>query len=96
MVDTSNFTLDTPVKISIMQSGIYIPELQTYTPLVSYASLDEAISIMNRGIKVDFPQQEKREISEKIEDILLSYQEKKEELRDKYGEVGTNIDKAID
>ncbi len=40
MVDTSKFTLDTPVKISVMTPGIYVPELQTYTPLESYDSID--------------------------------------------------------
>ena len=97
MVDTSNFTLDTPVKISIMTPGFYIPELKTYTPLVSYASIEQVITIMNRGIKVDFPKQEKREISEKIEDILLEYEEKKRSLKEKFGgDVGSNVDKALD
>ena len=96
MIDTSNFTLDTPVKISIMTPGIYIPELTTYTPLISYASIEQVVTIMNRGIKVDFPKQEKREISEKIEDILLEYEEKKRSLKEKYGDVGSNIDKALD
>jgi chromosome segregation ATPase len=96
MVDTSKFDLDTPIKISIMTPGYYIPELQTYTPLKSYASIEEVINIMNRGIAVEFPQQEKKEISEKIEDILLEYEEKKQSLKKKYGEVGSNIDKALE
>lgn len=96
MVDTSKFTLNTPIKISISAPGYYIPELSTYTPLKSYASIEEVITIMNRGIKIEFPQQEKREISEKIEDILLEYEEKKQALKPKYGEVGTNVDKAIE
>lgn len=96
MVDTSKFTLDTPVKISIMTPGIYVPELQTYTPLESYASIDECIAILNRGVEIDFPQQEKNEISEKIEDILFEYEEKKRKIKKNYGEIGTNINKALD
>lgn len=96
MVDVSKFTLDTPIKISIMTPGFYIPELSTYTPLKCYASIEKVITIMNRGIKVEFPQQEKNEISEKIEDILLEYEEKKRALKKTYGDVGTNIDKALE
>lgn len=96
MVDTSKFNLDTPIKISIMTPGFYIPELETYTPLKSYASIEKVITIMNRGIKIDFPQQEKNEISEKIEDFLLEYEEKKRSLKKKYGEVGSNVDKALE
>jgi hypothetical protein len=96
MVDTSKFNLDTPIKISIMTPGFYIPELETYTPLKSYASIEKVITIMNRGIKIDFPQQEKNEISEKIEDFLLEYEEKKRALKKKYGEVGSNVDKALE
>ena len=48
-----------------MNSGIYVPELKTYTPLESYASIDDCISIMNRGIEITFPQQTKNEITEK-------------------------------
>ena len=70
MVDTSKFTYDTPVKIKILQPGLYLPEFSTYTPFESYASIEEVINIMNRGIPVDFPQQSKeREISRKVEEI---------------------------
>lgn len=96
MVDTSKFTLDTPVYIKIPMPGYYIHELSAHTPLMSYASIEEVIAIMNRGIKVEFPKQEKNEISLKIEDILLDYEERKQKLSRKYGEIGTNIDKAID
>ena len=96
MVDTSKFTLDTPVKISVMTPGIYVPELQTYTPLESYASIDECISILNRGIEIEFPQQEKNEITEKIEDILLDYEEKKRMVRKTHGDVGTNVSRALE
>ena len=96
MIDTSNFTLDTPVYISIMTPGYYIPELSTYTPLKVYTKIENVITIMNRGIKVEFPRQEKREISEKIEDILLEYEEKKQKLKKKYGDVGSNVDKALE
>jgi hypothetical protein len=38
MVDVSNMTLSTPVKVIIRgPSGVWIPELSTYTPLESYA-----------------------------------------------------------
>jgi hypothetical protein len=97
MVDTSKFTYDTPVKIKILQPGLYLPEFSTYTPFESYASIEEVINIMNRGIPVDFPQQSKeREISRKVEDLLLDYAEKQEELKKKYGNVGTNIETALD
>lgn len=96
MVDTSKFTLDTPIRISIMTPGYYIPELSTHTPLKTYASIEKVITIMNRGIKIDFPQQEKNEISEKIEDILLDYENRKHELKKQYGEVGSNVDKALE
>lgn len=95
MVDTSNFSLDTPVRIKIMESGIYIPELSTYTPLESFASIDEVIAILNRGVEVKFPDQENREITLFIEDLLLDYQEKKNELSKTYGDIGTNIDSAL-
>ena len=97
MVDTSKFTYDTPIKIKILQPGFYLPEFSTYTPFESYASIEEAINIMNRGIPVEFPQQSKeREISRKVEDLLLDYAEKQEQLKKKFGNVGTNIETALD
>ncbi len=97
MVDTSKFTYDTPIKIKILQPGFYLPEFSTYTPFESYASIEEAINIMNRGIPVEFPQQSKeREISKKVEDLLLDYAEKQEQLKKKFGNVGTNIETALD
>ena len=96
MYDTSKLTLDTPVKIKIMSSGIYVPELKTYTPLESYASIDDCISIMNRGIEITFPQQTKNEITEKIEDILLEYEELRNKVKKTHGDVGTNVSVALD
>lgn len=97
MVDTSKFTYDTPIKIKILQPGLYLPEFSTYTPFESYASIEECINIMNRGIPVDFPQQsEAREISKKVEDLLFEYAEKQNELKKKFGNVGTNIETALD
>ncbi len=97
MIDTSNFTYDTTVKIKILQPGFYLPEFSTYTPFESYASIEEVINIMNRGIPVEFPKQSKeREISKKIEDLLLDYAERQEQLKKKYGNVGTNIETALD
>lgn len=96
MYDTSKLTLDTPVRIKIIESGIYVPELQTYTPLQCYASVDQCIAIMNRGVKIEFLQQTKNEITEKIEDILLDYEEAKKKVRKSYGDVGTNVTKALD
>ena len=95
MYDTSKLTLDTPVKIKIMESGIYVPELTTYTPLECYTSIDNCIAIMNRGVEIEFPQQEKNEITKKIEDILLAYEEAKRQLKKSHGDVGTNIEKAL-
>jgi hypothetical protein len=96
MIDPSTFTLDTTIKIKIMVPGIYIPELKTYTPLECFASIEKIISMLNRGIVVDFPQQKHREISEKIEEILLDYNERQEKLRKQHGYIGTNVEKAID
>lgn len=96
MVDTSNFTLSTPVKISIITPGIYVPELQTYTPLECYTSIEDCISILNRGVKINFPKQEKNEIYEKIEDILLEYEEKRKIALRKTGTIGASAEKAID
>lgn len=96
MYDTSKLTLDTPVKVKIMESGIYVPELSTYTPLECYTSIDNCIAIMNRGVEIEFPQQEKNEITQKIEDILLDYEEAKNKLKKSHGDVGTNIEKALD
>jgi ribosomal protein RSM22 (predicted rRNA methylase) len=96
MYDTSKLTLDTPVKIKIMNSGIYVPELKTYTPLESYASIDDCISIMNRGIEITFPQQTKNEITEKIEDILLEYEELRNKVKKTHGDVGTSVSVALD
>ena len=96
MYDTSKMTLDTPVKIKIMSSGIYIPELHTYTPLESYAKVDDCIAIMNRGIEITFPQQEKNEITEKIEDIILEYEEMRNKVKKTHGDVGTNMSVALD
>ena len=97
MVDTSKFTYDTPVKIKIVQSGIYLPEFSTYTPFESYASIEEVINIINRGITVEFPQQSKeQEISKKIEDLLFEYAERQEQLKKKFGNVGTDIETALD
>ena len=97
MIDTSNYTYDTPVKIKILQPGLYLPEFSTYTPFESYASIEEVINIINRGIPVEFPKQSKeREISKKVEDLLFEYAEKQEQLKKKFGSVGTNIETAID
>ena len=97
MIDTSKFTYDTPVKIKILQPGIYLPEFSTYTPFESYASIEEVINIINRGITVEFPQQSKeQEISKKIEDLLFEYAEKQDQLKKKFGNVGTDIETALD
>lgn len=97
MIDTSNFTLDTSVKIKIMVPGYYIQELKSYTPLESYATIENVISILNRGINIEFPQQGKeQEISKKIEEFLLKYVETQNKLKEKHGEVGTDVNKALD
>lgn len=97
-MDVSKITLDTPVKIKILTPGIWLPELETYTPTQSYASVEQVINILNRGIIVDFPQQskDKREISTAIENILIDYELKKQELSKKNINVGSDINKAID
>ena len=97
-LDTSNFTIDTPVLVSINKRGIYIPEVKGYTPIRCYIPIEKVITIMNRGIYVEFPNQsDQREISLKIEDIIHDYNLAKEEASKKKGvEVGTNIDNALD
>ena len=97
-LDTSNFTIDTPVLVSINKRGIYIPEVKGYTPIRCYIPIEKVITIMNRGIYVEFPNQsDQREISLKIEDIIHDYNLVKEEASKKKGvEVGTNIDNALD
>lgn len=98
MIDTSKFTLDTSVKIKIMTPGYYIQELSSYTPLECYCSIEKIIAILNRGIVIDFPQQhpKEQEISKKIEDFLLEYVEKQNKLKEKHGDVGTDVNEALD
>lgn len=97
MIDTSNFTLDTAVKIKIMTPGYYIQELSSYTPLECFCSIEKIIAILNRGILIDFPQQSsKQEISSKIEEFLLEYVETQNKLKDKHGEVGSDVTEALD
>lgn len=95
MIDVSTLTLDSRISIKILTPGIYIPELSTYTPLQTFASIENVITILNRGIKIEFPQQKNREISERIEEILLDYNDRQNKLRAKHGHIGTNIDKAL-
>ena len=97
-LDTSNFTIDTPVLVSINKRGIYIPEVKGYTPIRCYIPIEKVITIMNRGIYVEFPNQsDQREISLKIEYIIHDYNLAKEEASKKKGvEVGTNVDNALD
>lgn len=92
-------TYDTPVLIKIIDGvGTYIPELKTYVPLESYASVAEIIQIMNRGIYVEFPKQSKElEISKAIESLMIEYMETLKIARSKKGDnVGTDINNAID
>lgn len=95
MIDVSTLTLDSRISIKILTPGIYVPELSTYTPLQTFASIENIITILNRGIKIEFPQQKNREISERIEEILLDYNDRQNKLRAKHGHIGTNIDKAL-
>lgn len=98
MVDVSKYTIDTPILIKIMYPiGVEIPELNTKIPLESYASIAQVISIMNRGLIVDFPKEsEEHEISKKIEDIMLDYKEKAQIAEDKGYIVENHIDTALD
>lgn len=98
MVDVSDYTVDTPVLIKIMQPvGIEIPELHSKTPIESYASIAQVIGIMNRGIVVDFPKEsEKHEISKKIEDILIDYNAKVQIAQDKGYVTENTVETALD
>ena len=98
MVDVSNYTFDTPVLIKITDDvGTFVPELSTYTPLEAYASISQVISIMNRtGIPIEFPRQSaEREISKKIEDLLLDYNNKAKVAEDKGYFVENDVSNAL-
>lgn len=99
MIDVSNINLDTPVKIKIMNgAGTWIPELNTYAPVETYASVDQVCSILNRGISIDFPKQSsEKELTRKIEDILLDYREALNKVKKKNGFIEANdMDTALD
>ena len=98
MVDVSKYNFDTPVLIKITDDvGTFVPELSTYTPLETYASISQVISIMNRtGIAIEFPKQSsEREISKKIEDLLLDYNNKVKAAEDKGYFVEGDISNAL-
>ena len=98
MVDVSKYNFDTPVLIKITDDvGTFVPELSTYTPLETYASISQVISIMNRtGIAIEFPKQSsEREISKKIEDLLLDYNNKVRAAEDKGYFVEGDINNAL-
>ena len=98
MVDVSKYNFDTPVLIKITDDvGTFVPELSTYTPLETYASISQVISIMNRtGIAIEFPKQSsEREISKKIEDLLLDYNNKVRAAEDKGYVVEGDINNAL-
>ena len=96
-VDTSNFTLNTPVLVYIRERGVWIPEVKGYPPIRCYISIEDVITILNRGISVEFPNQSpKKEISLKIEEIMLSYNEAKHKASKERGmDVGTDISQAL-
>ena len=96
-VDTSKFTIDTPVYIKIKTPGYWFPEFSTYSPLELYASIYKVIAILNRGITVEFPQQSsKHEISNKIEEFIIEYEMKRQKA-EKKGYVDANrVDTAIE
>lgn len=98
MVDVSKYDINTPVLIKMMSPvGVEIPELNTKIPLESYASIAQVISIMNRGLIVDFPKEsEEHEISKKIEDIMLDYKEKVDIAENKGYIVENHIETALD
>ena len=49
-VDTSKFTIDTPICIKVKTPGYWFPEFSTYSPLELYAPIEKVIAILNRGI----------------------------------------------
>ena len=49
MIDVNTLTLDSRIRIKILTPGIYIPELHTYTPLQTFASI-ENINITYRQV----------------------------------------------
>lgn len=98
MIDTSNYTLDTPILVSIKERGVWIPEINGYPPYEGYLSIEKIIQLLNRNIDIEFKKQgPEKEISKKIEDIMLQYEERKAKILEKTGvEVGSNIDTALD
>ena len=96
-VDTSKFTIDTPVCIKVKTPGYWFPEFSTYSPLELYAPIEKVIAILNRGISVEFPQQSsKNEISNKIEEFIIEYELKRQKA-EKKGYVDANrVDTAIE
>ena len=96
-VDTSKFTIDTPVCIKVKTPGYWFPEFSTYSPLELYATIEKVIAILNRGISVEFPQQSsKNEISNKIEEFIIEYELKRQKA-EKKGYVDANrVDTAIE
>lgn len=96
-VDTSKFTIDTPVYIKVKKPGYWFPEFSSYSPLELYAPIIKVIAILNRGITVEFPQQSnKNEISNKIEEFILEYEMKRQNA-EKKGYVDANrVDTAIE
>lgn len=96
-VDTSKFTIDTPVYIQVKTPGYWFPEFSTYSPLELYAPITKVIGILNRGITVEFPQQSsKNEISNKIEEFIIEYEMKRQNA-EKKGYVDANkVDTAIE
>ena len=97
-IDTSNYSLVTPVLVYIGERGIWIPECKGYPPIQCYLSIEKVISIMNRGITVEFPKQSpEKEVSRKIEELLHKYEDKQDEIYEKKGiEVGTNVSQAVE
>lgn len=97
VIDTSKFTIDTPVCIKVKTPGFWFPEFSTYSPLELYAPISKVIAILNRGITIEFPQQSaNNEISNKIEEIIIEYELKRQNA-EKKGYVDANkVDTAIE
>lgn len=98
MLDVSTYDINTPVLIRMMRPvGVEIPELHSRIPIESYASIAQIISIMNRGLDIDFPKEsEEHEISKKIEDIMIEYKAKSELAQEKGYLVENTIETALD
>lgn len=97
-IDPSTINLDTRLHVKILSpAGQYLPEVSAYIPYESTIRVQTAIEIMNRGISIDFVgQSSKKEISKRVEDLILEYMEQVDRIREVKPYAGTDVNTALD